>query len=114
MEENLAKFPKRVVKKIKTLHTFLSAANIKWSLIGVVEPNDEDIPDTWNVLDYSKFAVTGKGDPPQHFEKFVSIILRADVPLSIFCLKVQKIILKKKKALLKKKNAKEKAETDTN
>lgn len=64
VDEKLAAYPKRVVKKIKTLLTFLSAGGVTWDLLGYCTSYTLELNPSWSVLEYSTYAVLGKGDEP--------------------------------------------------
>lgn len=103
IDEQLALHPKKVVKKVKDVHTLLAASGIKWNIIGQVMTFLEELSPFWNVLEQSVYAVKGEGEAPVEFKKFVRILVRLDAPLSLFCTKTQKLIIKTKKEIKKEK-----------
>ncbi len=106
IDEQLALHPKKVVKKLKELHTLLAASGIKWNIIGQVVTFLEELSPFWNLMEQSVYAVKGDGDAPIDFKKFIRLLIRLDAPLGLFCSKTQKLIIKTKKEM--KNEAKEK------
>jgi len=111
IDEQLALHPKKVVKKVKELHTLLAVSGIKWNIIGQVVTYLDELSPFWNVLDQSVYAVKGEGEAPIDFKKFIRLLIRLDAPLTLFCTKIQKLIIKTKKELKKENEAREKEET---
>lgn len=101
VDEKLSAYPKRVVKKIKILLTFLSAGGITWDLLGYCTSYTPELNTSWSVLEYSTYAVLGKGEEPPNFMQFILLIIRLKAPYDIFCSKVQKKILRQEKKKIK-------------
>lgn len=101
---DIKQFPKQVLKKIKQILTFLSSVGNKWSILGCIE-SSADLPLNLNVLSHSAYVVTGKGPEPEHLCTFLKALLSLDVPLKLFCSKVQKKLAAVKRDM-KRKNKK--------
>lgn len=101
VDEKLSAYPKRVVKKIKTLLTFLSAGGITWDLLGYCTSYTLELNPSWSVLEYTTYAVLGKGDEPPPFMQFIQLVIRLKAPITLFCSKIQKKILKQEKKIAK-------------
>ncbi len=101
VDEKLSAYPKRVVKKIKTLLTFLSAGGVTWDLLGYCTSYTPELNPSWSVLEYSTYAVLGKGDEPPNFIQYLLLVIRLKATRDLFCTKVQKKIIRQEKKIIK-------------
>lgn len=103
VSDKLSAYPKRVVKKIKNLLTFLSAGGITWDFLGYCTSYTPELNPSWSVLEYCTYSIVGKGEEPAAYKQFILLVIRLKAPADLFCLKVQKKITKAAKKLEKSK-----------
>lgn len=93
---DVTKYPKRVANKIRKILTYLSSIGIQWNLIGSTVTSNT-LPQNLNVLSYSAYVVTGQGPEPESLSCFLDVLLNIDVPLKLFCAKIQKTLVRMRK-----------------
>lgn len=82
-------FPKKILKKIQQILAFLASVGNKWNILGCIEASS-NLPLNLNVLSHSAYVVTGKGPEPEHLCDFLKALSLLEVPIKLFCAKVQK------------------------
>lgn len=97
-------------KKIKSVLTYLAAGGLTWNLLGCVNAQSDYFPNDFNVLTHAAYVVSGKGSEPKELSTFLKFLISFEVPLKLFCIKIQIQLkrLQKKSRLLNKKDGKEK------
>lgn len=107
---DVKEYPKKVSKKIRQILMYLASVGNSWNLLGCIQSSTE-LPKNLNVLSHSAFAVTGKGSEPEHLSTFLNTLLALEVPVKLFCTKVQKKLSALKRL---QKNRKKKAKKHRN
>lgn len=102
LNEILEDLSPRIEKKVRKVLEFLLSAGIVYNKFGIVAVPISEIPTQFNVLEMVVYAVIGSGRKPMDFEQFVKYLVRVNAPESLFCKKVQKVILKNKHVKKKK------------
>lgn len=105
---HVEKFPLRIAKRVKQILTLLSAAGLKWNILGNVTHSPDDIPLDWNVLEHSAYAVTGNGQKPSQLLSFLKLLSLCKAPLSLLCMRLQSKLKKEKKKAEAERKAKRK------